>query len=112
MPNRIVDKPSEEFDQDTRIDNYNTKRGAKVLTAFNHNLRRKIIKIIHENKRLTVTETYLKLGIVQCVASQQLRVLRLANIVCTDRKRQHIFYRLNYRRMEDLKEFVNEFMRY
>ena len=57
------------------------KKGAVTLRALNHKLRQQIVKLIDENKRITVTEIFNKLHLEQSVASQHLAVLRRAGIV-------------------------------
>jgi len=62
-----------------------------VLMAVDNKLPKKIIKLIHKNKRLTVQEIYGKLKISQGGASQQLRLLRLAQIVNTTQAGYYTF---------------------
>lgn len=88
------------------IDYYNVKKAALILRALNHKLRQQIIKIIHENKRLTVTELYVKLRLEQSVASQHLAILRKAGIVSTKRDGKFIFYSINLPRIEEINQFV------
>ncbi|HEX7456885.1 MAG TPA: hypothetical protein VF301_00470, partial [Ginsengibacter sp.] len=64
--------PPEEIDNLLDIDYYNIKKAAMVLRSLNHTLRQQAIKTIHENKRITVTELYVKLRLEQSVASQHL----------------------------------------
>ena len=47
-----------EEDKFPDIDYYNIRKASIVLRALNHRLRQQIIKIIHENKILTVTQLY------------------------------------------------------
>ena len=49
------------------IDNHNIKKAAGIPRALNRRLGRQSIKTIHENKRLTVTQVYIKLRIEQLV---------------------------------------------
>ena len=88
------------------IDYHNVKKAALVLRALNHKLRQQIIKTIHENKRLTVTELYIKLRLEQSVASQHLAILRKTGIVSTQRDGKFIFYTINSSRIEAINEFV------
>ena len=74
------------------IDNHIIRRAAMVLRALNHKLRQEIIAIIQENKRLTVTQLYVKLRLEQSVASQHLSILRKAGVVSTERDGKFIFY--------------------
>ena len=77
-----------------------------VLRALNHKLRQQIIKIIHENKRLSVTQLYIKLRLQQSVASQHLAILRKAGIVSTERDGKCIFYTIKFPRIDSINGFV------
>ena len=88
------------------IDYHSVKKAALVLRALNHKLRQQVIKTIYENKRLTVTELYVKLRLEQSVASQHLAILRKAGIVSTQREGKFIFYTINFSRIEAINEFV------
>lgn len=82
------------------------KKAALVLRALNHKLRQQIIKTIHDQKRITVTELYVKLRLEQSVASQHLAILRKAEIVSTVREGKFIFYTINEERIKAINEFV------
>jgi len=88
------------------IDYHNVKKASLVLRALNHKLRQQVIKTIHENKRLTVTELYVKLRLEQSVASQHLAILRKAGIVTTKRDGKFIFYTINFSRIDAINQFV------
>jgi DNA-binding transcriptional ArsR family regulator len=99
-------EPSEDLDNLPDIDYHNIKKAAMVLRALNHKLRQQVIKTIHENKKLTVTQLYVKLRLEQSVASQHLAILRKAGIVSTERDGKFIFYTINFSRIESINEFV------
>ena len=84
------------------IDFYCIKKAALTLRALNHKLRQKIIITIHENKRLTVTQIYVKLRLGQSVASQHLSILRKAGIVSALRDGKFIYYAVNNSRIEEI----------
>jgi DNA-binding transcriptional ArsR family regulator len=88
------------------IDYLRIKKAALVLRALNHKLRQQIIKTIHDQKRITVTELYVKLRLEQSVASQHLAILRKADIVTTVREGKFIFYAINEERIAEINEFV------
>ena len=98
--------PVEELDNLPDIDYHNIKKAAAVLRALNHKLRQQVVKTIHENKRLTVTQIYIQLRLEQSVASQHLAILRRAGIVSTERDGKFIFYSINPSRIESINEFV------
>lgn len=66
-----------------------------VLEALAHPLRLRIIRLLHQKAPASVQVVYTELGIEQSVASQQLRILREANLVYTQRKGKYMHYLLN-----------------
>ena len=96
----------QEIDDLPDIDYYNSKKAAMVLRSLNHKLRQQVIKTIHENKRITVTQLYVQLRLEQSVASQHLAILRKAGIVSTERDGKFIFYSINSNRIIEINEFV------
>ena len=91
-----------------RIDYYNVKKAALILRAVNHKLRQQLLKLIDEEKRITVTEIYVKLRLEQSVASQHLAILRKAGIVVTEREGKFIHYLVNYKRLEEVGKIADE----
>jgi DNA-binding transcriptional ArsR family regulator len=82
------------------------KKSALVLRAINHNLRRQMLQLLHQNARMTVTQIYVKLRLEQSVASQHLAILRQANFVNTERQGKFIFYSVNYPRLKQVQELA------
>jgi ArsR family transcriptional regulator, virulence genes transcriptional regulator len=103
-----ITAPVEEIDNLPDIDYYNIKKAAMVLRTLNHNLRQQVIKTIDDNKRISVTQLYVKLRLEQSVASQHLAILRKAGIVSTERDGKFIFYTINSFRIEAINEFVKK----
>ena len=91
-----------------KIDYYNVKKAALILRALNHKLRQQLIKLIDEEKKITVTEIYVRLRLEQSVASQHLAILRKAGIVITQRDGKFIYYLINHKRIDEISRFVNE----
>ena len=91
-----------------KIDYYNVKKAALILRALNHKLRQQLLKLIEDEKKITVTEIYVKLKLEQSVASQHLAILRKAGIVTTQRDGKFIFYIINHKRIDEISAFVNE----
>ncbi len=56
-----------------------------TLRSINHKQRQQIPKLLDENKRMKVTDIYVKLRLEHSVASQHLAILRRANIVRMER---------------------------
>ena len=92
--------------QTINVDYNALKKAALVLRALNHKLRQQFLKLIEEEKKISVTEIYVRLRLEQSVASQHLAILRKAGIVNTDRDGKFIFYTVNYNRIDEIDEFV------
>jgi ArsR family transcriptional regulator, virulence genes transcriptional regulator len=90
-----------------KIDFTNLKKAAMILRALNHKLRQQIIKLLDENKRLTVTEIYIQLRLEQSVASQHLAILRRAGIVKTERDGKFIYYTIGHERVQQIMDCVD-----
>src|SRR4249919_709993 len=90
-----------------KVDFINLKKAAMILRALNHKLRQQIIRILDENKKLTVTELYVQLRLEQSVASQHLAILRRAGVVKTERDGKFIHYTINPDRIGDIMKTVH-----
>jgi DNA-binding transcriptional ArsR family regulator len=101
----INDKAAEES---LKLDFLRLKKSAMILRALNHRLRQQLIKLIDEHQKLTVTEIYVSLRLEQSVVSQHLAILRRANIVITKREGKFIFYSLNFKRIKEINDFVEQ----
>lgn len=93
-----------------KIDYYNVKKAALILRALNHKLRQQLIKLIDEEKKITVTEIYVRLRLEQSVASQHLAILRKAGIVGTQRDGKFIYYMINHKRIEEINDMVAQLL--
>ena len=91
-----------------KVDYYNVKKAALTLRALNHKLRQQLLKLIDEEKKITVTEIYVRLKLEQSVASQHLAILRKAGIVSTERDGKFIYYIVNHKRIEEINKFVGD----
>ena len=99
---------SKETDNIFEIDFHNIKKASLILRSLNHKLRQQILRIIYEEKKITVTEIYVKLRLEQSVASQHLAILRKAGIVGTQRDGKFIYYTINSQRVEAIEKFVKD----
>ena len=88
------------------------RKAALVFRATNHKLRQQILKLIHESKAIDVTSIYKALRLVQSVASQHLAILRKAGLVTTKRVKRHVFYSVNYKRLEDIGQIAEQLLAY
>ena len=89
------------------VDYHALKKAALVLRALNHKLRQQLLKLIEDEKKITVTEIYVRLRLEQSVASH-LAILRKAGIVNTERDGKFIFYTVNYKRIDEISQFVKD----
>jgi len=76
--------------------------------ALEHDIRKKIITILSEDNKLTVTELYLKLKIEQSVASQHLAILRKTGVLDYSRDGKFIYYSLNKLQLQRIASFIDE----
>ena len=92
--------------EQNKMDNAAVKNAANILRSINHKLRQQILKLLVENKRMNVTDIYVRLRLEQSVASQHLAILHRANIVSTERSGKEVFYTLNAAHIEKVGLFA------
>ena len=90
------------------IQSSNIKKGVLMLRTINHLLRQQMLSLIHEKKRITVTEIHKKFRIEQSVASEHLALLRKENFVYTERHGRFIFYSVNYDSLKKVHRLCEE----
>ena len=88
------------------------KKASMIIRALNHGLRQKIVRLVEEHGRLTVTEIYVKLRLEQSVASQQLAILRNAGILITEREGKYIYYSVNVPRIKNIQSFIDDIINF
>lgn len=84
------------------------RRSVITLRSVNHKMRQQIIRLLDEQKEMTVTEIYVKLRLEQSIASQHLAFLRRVGVVSTNRKGKFIFYSLDYGRIKEIAHMAEE----
>lgn len=94
--------------KDVQLDYTELRKAVLVLRAVNHKLRQRMIDLLEENQRMTVTDIYIKLRLEQSVASQHLAILRKAGVVQTDRQGKYIYYFLDQERLSQISRLVEE----
>ncbi|RMD68915.1 MAG: transcriptional regulator [Bacteroidetes bacterium] len=94
--------------EDIHLDYGELRKAVLVLRAVNHKLRQRIIELLEENEKMTVTEIYIKLRLEQSVASQHLAILRRAGVVNTERQGKYIYYSLNEERLSQISRLIEE----
>ena len=91
-----------------QLDYTELRKAVLVLRAINHKLRHRIVDLLEENEKMTVTDIYIKLRLEQSVASQHLAILRRASVVDTERQGKFIYYFLNKERLAQISRLVDE----
>ena len=94
--------------QDILLDYNELRKAVLVLRAVNHKLRQRMIDLLEENQRMTVTDLYVKLRLEQSVASQHLAILRKAGVVQTERDGKFIYYSLDKSCIGKISNMVEE----
>jgi DNA-binding transcriptional ArsR family regulator len=94
--------------QDILLDYNDLRKAVLVLRAVNHKLRQRMIDLLEENQRMTVTDIYVKLRLEQSVASQHLAILRKAGVVQTERQGKFIYYALDKNRLTQISQLVED----
>lgn len=94
--------------KEIQLDYSELRKAVLVLRAINHKLRQRIIDLLEENQKMTVTDIYIKLRLEQSVASQHLAILRRAGVVATDRQGKFIYYSLDADRLNQISRLVEE----
>lgn len=107
VPNQSS-KSSDDLAASLKININNVKKAALVLRALNHKLRQQILGLINVEKKITVTEIYVRLRLEQSVASQHLAIMRKVGIVNTQRDGKFIYYTVNHKRIEEINRFVKD----
>jgi DNA-binding transcriptional ArsR family regulator len=107
-PNKTETVVLKKGKKDIHLDYAELRKAVLVLRAVNHKLRQRVIDLLEENERMTVTEIYIKLRLEQSVASQHLAILRKAGVVATDRLGKFIYYTLDKDRLNQISRLVEE----
>ena len=94
-----------------KIDFQVLRKSVLVLRAVNHKLRQEMIRLIHEEGKMTVTDLYVKLRLEQSVASQHLALLRRAGVVTTSRDGKFIYYSVDHERMDEISRLLEELVK-
>ncbi len=80
-----------------------------IMRALAHPVRLKIIAFIDKHRSVSVHKIYTGLNLDQSIASQQLNILRSANMVRTHREGKYVFYQINYATVGNINRLVEEF---
>lgn len=102
----VLTQNQKEKSDPVKLDHAVLRRSVLVLRAINHDLRQQIIKLLDDNKKMTVTEIYVKLRLEQSVASQHLALLRRAGVFVTERDGKFIYYSVDKERIAEISRLL------
>lgn len=77
------------------------------LRAMAHPMRIAILDLLHESKKLSVTDIYKKLNIEQASASHHLNILKNKGILISQRDGKKIFYSLKDEVLTEIIDCIN-----
>jgi DNA-binding transcriptional ArsR family regulator len=97
-------------ESELKVDAIEIKKAVLILRAVNHKLRQQMLTLLHANKRMNVTDLYVKLQLEQSVASQHLAILRKAGFVLAERNQKNIFYSVNYGRLKQVEQLAEQIL--
>ena len=89
---------------DLHIEVVSIKKGLKIFSGVNSELRQEILDIIHKNGQMTVTQLFTELNLDQPIMSNHLAILRNTGLVISKRVGKNVFYSINYSRLEFLHD--------
>ena len=81
----------------------------KVLRAIKHPLRQQILNKIESQGSINVTQLIASFDLVQSVVSQQLAILRNAEVVIAKRDGKKVNYSINLERIELINNLISQF---
>jgi DNA-binding transcriptional ArsR family regulator len=84
-------------------------KSLKVLRAIKHPLRQQILNKIESEGSINVTQLIASFDLVQSVVSQQLAILRNAELVIAKRDGKQVFYSINLERIELINNLISQF---
>jgi DNA-binding transcriptional ArsR family regulator len=99
-------KQKSDLQEELTPDYHLVRKTSLIFRAINHKLRQQIIQQLLQHDQMTVTEIFEALFLEQSVASQHLAILRRTGFVKTKREGKYIWYMINPKRLEQIKEVV------
>jgi DNA-binding transcriptional ArsR family regulator len=85
-----------------------TEASAELLRALAHSVRLDLLRAVVKGER-SVSQIETATGVAQPGLSQQLAILRKAELVLTRREAKQVFYRLNHERFAALSALLDAF---
>jgi DNA-binding transcriptional ArsR family regulator len=86
------------------------RKSTLVFRALNHKLRQKILELLTERGKMTVTELYEQLLLEQSVVSQHLAILRRTGFVITKKEGKFVWYMLQEKRIIQVNDVLSILM--
>jgi DNA-binding transcriptional ArsR family regulator len=96
--------------QNVEINHEKLETSSAMLRALAHPLRLQILEFIDKNEGINVNKIYNSLDLEQSITSQHLRILRLADLVKTEREGKFIHYTIDYDRIEKMNRAIRAFL--
>lgn len=78
----------------------------RVLRAIGNNLRQDILRLLAEKGKMSVTELYVKLKLVQTAMSSHLAVLKEAGVVGVEVLGKHRYYYIIHERVAEINTYA------
>ncbi len=102
---------SEKLNAKTALpDAHLVRKTALIFRALNHPLRQKMLSLLVEKKKMTVTELYELLFLEQSVVSQHLAILRRTGFVKTKKEGKYVWYMLQEQRLDQIHQVLQILM--
>jgi len=84
---------------------------AHFFKALGDRTRLDILRMLSDDKRLSVTEIYQKLGHAQNLISHHLTCLKNCGLVTAEKEGKQVYYRLRNRKVLKLLNFTDQYIR-
>ncbi len=91
------------------VNQSNLKKSSNIVRAIAHPVRLAILKYISEQGTTNVNSIYNSLKLEQSITSQNLRILRIAELVETKRDGKFIHYTINHAKIAKLNNALTAF---
>ena len=92
------------------VDYKKVRKAYIILKSLNKKWTQKILKVIAEERQITVTGIYTKLNLFQSVTSRRLADLRKAGIVSVLQAGTLMYYSINYKRLDAIEIFLKDLL--
>lgn len=92
------------------INNEKLQESSESLRALAHPLRIQILSFIDQHDAINVNKIYNTLNLEQSITSQHLRILRMADLVSTEREGKFIHYSIDYDKVERMVKAIKNFL--